>query len=160
MKSIIKVLKTKRNISVIIVIIGMIFTACQKDSSTICKRLAKQGTADITALKGEWGFEYFAYSANGQKIKNENAIQKGYINITDTCIWFYYTNELHYKYFLEEPNYISPILEGSTYINPPQEEIEIADAFDNSKCYVVKDDKLFIHYTENDKGNILILNKK
>jgi hypothetical protein len=42
---------------------------------------------------------------------------------------------------------------------PPQEEIEITCALVNAKCFVITGDKLFIHYKEKDRKNILILEK-
>lgn len=143
-----------------LIVVGIIFSSCQKDTPTVCKNLLKQGSTDLNALKGEWEFERFSYSANGRKIKNDTIIQKGHINITDTVIWFHHTNLLRYSYYLENPNYISVTFEGGTKVGAPQEEYDIVDAFDASKCYVIKENKLFIHYTEKDKKNILVLNKK
>lgn len=146
----------------IMAFIGLLsFNACKKDTSTICENLVEQGSANLTDLKGEWEFKHFAYTRNGDKIKNKDEIQKGYISVTDTgSIWLYYTNTINYEYALNNSNSITIILKGSTYINPPQEEISVSKAFNNAVCFVVKENRLFIHYTEMDKKNILILTKK
>lgn len=146
----------------IMTFIGLLsFNACKKDTSTICENLVEQGSASLTDLKGEWEFKHFACTPNGDKIKNKDEIQKGYISITDTgSIWLYHTNTINYEYTLNNSNNITVVLKGSTYINPPQEEIDVSKAFNNAVCFVVKENNLLIHYTEIDKKNVLILTKK
>ena len=148
--------------TIILLTMSLLFTtSCKKDTATICENLLEQGVANSSSLNGEWEFEYFAYTANGSKIKNKDEIQKGYINVTDTgSIWLNHANIIHYTYTLDNSNGIVILLKGSTFINPPQEEIAVTNAFSNAKCYVVKDDNLLIHYAEEDKKNILILKKK
>lgn len=136
-------------------------TACKKDTETICENLLGQGSASQSILKGEWEFEYFAFTTNGSKIKNEDKILKGHISVTDTgSIWLYHTNTINYEYTLNNSNSIAMVLKGSTYVNPPQEEIDVSNAFNNAECFVVKENSLLIHYTETDKKNVLILKKK
>lgn len=149
--------------TILILFLGILTlnSSCQKDTSKVCENLLKQGSSDPNTIKGEWVFERFAYSPNGKKIKNNSAIQKGQVDITDTgSIVLYHTNQIHYNYFLKDVNYISVKLNGSTYINSPQEELDIVDAIEHSKCYVVKENKLFIHYMKKNKNNVLVLNKK
>lgn len=134
--------------------------ACKKDTSTICENLAEQGGTNLTDLKGEWEFKHFAYTANGNKIKNQDEIQKGELHISDTSMGISHTNTIGFLYKLNGPNGITVNMLGSTYINPPQEENDITVALINSRCYVVKGNQLLIHYKEDDKKNVLILNKK
>jgi len=54
---------------IIILVIATTTISCEKDTSTICENLLKQGIADATLLKGEWEFEYYDYTANREKIK-------------------------------------------------------------------------------------------
>jgi len=158
----IKTIKMKTMTIIMLSLIGLLsFNSCKKDTSTICDNLLEQGIATSISLKGEWEFKHFAYTANGNKIKNKDEIHKGYINVTDTgTIWLYHTNTMNYEVTLNNSNGITVTLKGSTYINPPQEETEISNAFGNSQCYVIKGNELLIHYSEKDKKNILILNKK
>lgn len=146
----------------IMTFIGLIsFNACKKDTSTICENIAGQGGTSLTDLKGVWEFKHFAYTPNGDKIKDKDEIQKGYISVTDTgSIWFYHTNTIHYQFSLSGSNSINLTQKGSTFINPPQEEISVSNAFNNSICYVVIGTQLLIHYKENDKKNVFILKKK
>jgi hypothetical protein len=151
----------KTIIILITLIIATFTTSCKKDTSTICENIAGQGGSSLTDLKGEWEFKHFAYTPNGDKIKDKDEIQKGYINVTDTgSIWFYHTNTIHYQFSLSGSNSINLTQKGSTFINPPQEEITVSNAFNSSICYVVKGTQLLIHYKEDDKKNVLILNKK
>ena len=148
--------------SIVLLTMSLLFTiSCNKDTATICENLLEQGIANSFSLKGEWEFEYFAYTVDGSKIKNKEAIQKGYISITDTgSVWFYHTNTIHFSYTLDNSNGIFLTLLWSTEINPRQEEISILDALKNSLCFVIKNDELLIHYKEADKKNIIILSKK
>lgn len=146
----------------IMTLIGLLsLNSCNKDTSTICENIAGQGNTSLTEIKGEWEFKHFAYTPNGDKIKNKDEIQKGYISVTDTgSIWLYHTNIINYEFTLSNLNNITVVVKGSTYINPPQEEIDVSKAFNNAVCFVVKENNLLIHYTEIDKKNILILTKK
>jgi len=155
-------IKMKTMIFLIMSFIGLLYLpSCKKDTTSICENLLDQGNANLSSLKGEWEFKHFAYTANGNKVKNQDDIQKGYINITDTgSIWFYHTNTIHYLFTLDNSNGIFITQNGSTYINPPQEEISVSNAFNNAICYVIKDNQLFIHYDGDNKKNVLILNKK
>lgn len=150
----------KKSKVLIIILLMITVTGCKKGSETICSNLLKQGTASVSELNGEWAFEHFAYTRNGKKIKNKDAISKGYINITDTLIYFYHTNTIYYIYTFSGSNSLAISQKGSTYINPPEEEVVVSSAFNNTKCYVISDNKLFLHYTEKDKKNILVLSKK
>lgn len=156
----------KTIIILITLVIATTATSCKKDTTTICENLLEQGSADISFLEGEWEFEYFAYTANGNKIKNKDEIQKGELHISDTSMdtlnmGMAHTNTVGFLYELDGANSITINMQGSTYITPPQEEIDITFALINSRCYVIKDNELLFHYKEDDYGNnILILKRK
>lgn len=134
--------------------------SCKKDDSKLCANLLEDGVASQSLLLGEWCFENYAYSKNGKNITIKSEIQNGCINVTDSGkIWFNHTNEILYNYNLINSNEITINQIGSTYVNAPQEEIDVTLAFSNSHCYVIKGNKLFLHYTEIDEKNILILTK-
>lgn len=161
-----KKMKTMRKMKTMTILtmtfIGLLsFNACKKDTATICENIAEQGGTNLTDLKGEWEFKNFAYTPNGNKIKNKDEIQKGFISVTDTgSIWLYHTNTINYEYTLNNSNNITIVLKSSTYINPPPVEIDVSNAFNNAVCFVVKKNNLLIHYKEIDKKNVLILTKK
>ena len=146
-----------------LIIFFLVFTTlngCERDTSTICDKLLEQGNAGQSLLKGEWKFESFAYTLNGSTIKYKEKIQKGTLAFNDTMMGVSHTNTIRFLYTLEGKNNIMIKMKGSTYINPPQEENDITVALINSLCYVIKENKLLIHFTEKDKKNILILTKK
>jgi hypothetical protein len=139
-----------------ILLTGM--SSCKKDDiPDICGNLLEQGTATLPSLIGEWNFQYFGYTSDGNKIKNKDEIHRGHMNVTDSLIYFRHSNSIYYNYLLDCENSISITQKGSTYVNPPQEEIDITCALVNAKCFVITGDKLFFHYKEKDKKNILIL---
>jgi len=146
----------------------IVFGGCKKNEPvSICDGLLKQGSADKAQLLGKWDFAAFAYSSDGIKLKNEIPITScGYWNgtgniiVTDTNrIECRYNNEFYFRYSLSNSNNITLTLNGSTYINPMCQEIEIENALGNALCFVVKEKQLLIHYKEQNHMNILILNK-
>ena len=146
----------------------IVFSGCKKDEPiNICNSLLKQGTADKTQLLGQWNFAAFAYTVDGGNIKNETVIHgcnewngPDNINIIDSInIICKYNNEFYYKYLLSNSNNIKLIPGATTKKNYACQEEELKIALDNAECYVVKGKQLFIHYKEQNKKNILILNK-
>ncbi|MGM0641955.1 MAG: hypothetical protein ACQESN_11105 [Thermotogota bacterium] len=160
----------KTIIIVITLVIGTATISCEKDTTTICENLLEQGSADTTLLKGEWDFEFFAYTPNGNKIKNNKEIMDSWMyiedicnqNSNDTCYMYVYSdNSIRYIYTLENNNGISFNMHGSTYVNPSEEEVKITNALSSAFCYVIKDNELLFHYEEDDyENNILILKRK
>jgi hypothetical protein len=139
----------------------MAILSCKKNTTTICKNLLSEGITNSNSLIGEWKFNNFACTPNGKKINNKNNIDIGYISVTDTGhIWLYHTNSFCYEYVTVNSNELTVILKEATKINSPKEEEEIAFAFKDIKCYSIKDNKLLLHYSNNDNKNILILTKK
>ncbi len=143
-------------------VIGLLFSfACKKDTASICENLAAQGEYNKNSIIGEWKFASFAYTANGKTNKTIDSIQKGYISVTDTgSVGVYHTNSMYYEYIIEHSNKIHFVLKESTYVNPPQEEIDVVHAFNNTVCYVVTDNTLLLHFTGNKDKNVIILTEK
>lgn len=146
----------------------IVFSGCKKDEPiNICSSLLKQGTADKTQLLGQWNFAAFAYTGDGINIKNETPITgcnvwdgPKSINIIDSInIICKYNNEFYYEYLLSNSNNIILIPGATTKKNYACQEEELKIALDNAICYAIKGKQLFIHYKEQNKKNILILNK-
>ncbi len=146
---------------------------CEKDTTTICENLLEEGSADISLLEGEWELEYIAYTPNGKRIKDKESISEKWKwsgsklvifgNISDSVnMGGKICNSLRGYYSLYSPNNISIFITTTTYIYCTI-EMELLKALNNSQCYIIKDNKLFLHYkshkSHNNK-NILILNKK
>ncbi len=160
-----------RTITILIsLVIATTTISCEKGTTTICENLLEQGSADAALLEGEWEFEYFAYTANGNKIKKDEEILNSRMEIKDICnrnsidtcyMHVNSTNWIRYIYTLENSNGISFNLNISTEIMPTEEEIKLTNALANVFCYVVRDNELLFHYKKDDKGNnILMLKRK
>lgn len=159
--------------TIIILISFVIATAtisCEKDTTTICENLLEQGMADPALLKGEWDFKYFAYTANGGKIKKNDEISNSRMKIEDVCevnsndtcyMYVFSINSIRYIFSLSNNNKISFSLDISTEVAPSEEEIKITEALANVYCFIIMDNELLFHYKKDDYGNnILILKRK
>jgi hypothetical protein len=158
----------------IIILISLVIAtttiSCEKDTTTICENLLEQGMADPALLIGEWDFEYFAYTANGEKIKKNDEISNSRMQIEDVCevnsidpcyMHVYSVNSIRYIYTLSNSNKISFSLDITTEVAPSEEEIKITEALANVYCFIIMDNELLFHYKKDDYGNnILILKRK
>ncbi len=160
----------KKVIIIFTFIIATTTISCEKDTTTICENLLEQGSADMSLLKGEWVFEYFAYTPNGKKIKKNDEILNSWMEIEDICdinsndtcyMYVHSTNWIRYIYTLENNNGIFFSMNISTEAYPSEEERKLTNALANVYCYIIKDNELLFHYKEDDyENNILILKRK
>jgi hypothetical protein len=145
----------------ILLILAGSFSACQSDDEKICDNFEKHGISNKEALIGEWKFDAFGFTVNGKKIKEKEMFEKGYINITDTGkIWFYYTNTCYFDYFIERNNIVCRNFISTNINDIDGKETPLLNIFDNSICYKIDDEKLYIHTRKTDNYNVLILKKK
>jgi heat shock protein HslJ len=141
------------------------FSACQSDDEKICDNFEKHGISNKEALIGEWKFDAFGYTVNGEKIKEKEKIKKGDISFFESgkCTLFYINSFLG-EYNITGINEITVIGNFVTLVNDREEELEkeedIADCFLNSICYKIENNKLYIHTKKINNHNVLILKKK
>ena len=127
------------------------------------------GTILAESLIGEWELIKFAYMANDDKILDVAAISKGSLTIpyASTPIENYlddrwclsHTNQVWFVCSLAEDS-IELQQKGTTYIYPPQEEIEIQIALSNAYRIAIEDDELMIYFKGDKNKNLLILKKR
>lgn len=156
-------MKAKTTLLLLASCLLLVFASRCKDkdeTSSLCKKLLKQGTANPELLIGEWRFESFSHTKDGVNFIEKGKIDKGKIVITDSAtIWLTHTNEYRYIYEIISSNKIKIHLNGSTFINPPDEEIYITEVFDKAICYSIHNNVLYLHFSEAGEQNILVLNK-
>jgi hypothetical protein len=153
-------MKKNNVVFVLVSVIAVIFFCnCERKTSTLCENLLSQGTANPTSLEGKWKFECFAYSADGNKIKDKDVITRGELTINDSLITFFHTNSALFKYNSGANNGISLSGDIHTLVEAPQEEEDVMQALNSAQCYVVKQSTLDIHYTTIAKKNVLRLTK-
>ncbi len=156
-------MKTKTILLLLATCLLLVFASRCKEKEetlTLCKELLKRGAANPELLIGEWRFESFSHTKDGVNFIEKGKIAKGKIVITDSdTIWLTHTNEYRYIYEISSSNKIKIRLNGSTFINPPDEEIYITEVFDKVMCYSIYNNVLYLHFSESGEQNILVLNK-
>ena len=162
----------KAIIILITLVIATTATSCKKDTTTICENLLGQGSADISFLEGEWEFEYFAKTTSGSKIRDKESIPSGkwisfdIINMggDSVNIGGSICNNLKGYFSLHSANNISITVNTITYKGCGDEinelEVKLLKALNNAQCYIINENKLFLHYKSHNNKNILIFNKK
>jgi hypothetical protein len=124
--------------------------------------LSENGDVDPAPLVGEWDCIKFAYIAEDKTISNVVLLLKGHIvvpNMEDKWT-FVHTNEIFYNHSLSEGNLIKLTMSGSTFIMPPQEEIDICEALENAYSFSIKVNELMIYFIGVENKNLLILKKR
>jgi uncharacterized protein YcfL len=142
-------------ITTLCLVVAMFFVAVS------CEKQETPRYNDQTLLVGEWDCIKFAYTADGKTILDINTLSKGRLvipNMEDKWV-FVHTNEIFYDHSLSG-NSIKLTMNGSTFINPPQEEIDICEALKNAYSFAIKDHELMIYFTGDDNKNLLILKKQ
>ncbi len=162
-------LKENEIMKTIIILITLIIAAttisCEKDTTTICENLLEQGIADSISIKGDWAFKYLAKTLNGKKITNKEAISnENWIGFENNKIKGSICNALGGDYSISSINHISITIASITFKlcdNETNElESRLLKSLNNSKCYVISDNELIIHFSGNVDKNVLILTKK
>ncbi|GHT68708.1 hypothetical protein AGMMS50239_34360 [Bacteroidia bacterium] len=139
-------------ITTLCLVVTMFFVAVSCDKQETPRYI------DPTLLVGEWDCIKFAYTADGKTILDINTLSKGRIiisNLKDKWA-FVHTNEIFYNHSLSG-NLIQLTMNGSTFVMPPQEEINICEALENAYSFAIKDNELMIYFTGDDNKNLLIL---
>ena len=152
-------------------------TGCNKQEANInqddliSSNLLKNGDIDSTSLVGEWKCIKFAYTTNGDAILDVASISTG--NLTIPIASTPIENTLEDRWCLSHTNqnwYICSLsnnlidliitLNGSTYVMPSLEEIDITFALENAYSFVIRDDELIIYFRGGENKNLLILKRK
>ena len=123
---------------------------------------ASEDDIDPTLLIGKWDCVKFSYIAEDKTVSDVAVLSKGCLvipNMEDKWT-FFHTNEVYYNHSLSEGNLIKLTQSGSTYVMPPQEEIDICEALDNVYRFSLKDNELMFYFTGDDNKNLLILKKQ
>lgn len=159
-------IKMKTMTILIISFIGLLsLKGCKKDTETICENLAEQGITDSMSIKGDWEFQYFAKTNNGNKITNKESISsEKWIGFDSNNISGGICNVLGGNYSLNSANNISISINSTTFklcdAETNELESKLLKALNNAQCFVIHDNELIIHYSGDKSSNILLLTKK
>ena len=146
-------------ISTLCLVVITLFAAVGCDKSEIP---SDGGDIDPALLIGEWDCIKFAYIAEDEMISDVAVLSKGHIVIPNLeNKWkFVHMNEIFYNHSLSEGNLIKLTMSGSTFIMPPQEEIDICEALENAYSFDIKNNELMFYFTGIENKNLLILKKR
>ena len=139
------------------------FPACEKEEK-ICDNFAKQGISDKNALIGNWKFESFGYTTNGNTIRKKNKIRKGEMIFSESGVYhFWYGNSYGGNYMILKENemifYRGTVTEKGLTKEEKNVEETIRECVFNSICYKIDKEKLYIHTMKIKDNNVLILKK-
>ena len=158
MKVILKKPQWSTMITTLYLVIVTLFVATGCDKS---ENPPASGDIDSTLFIGEWDCIKFAYIADDKTISDVAVLSKGYFiipNMEDKWT-FVHTNEIFYEHSISG-NLIKLTMRGSTFILPPQEEIDICEALKNAYSFAIKDNELMIYFTGIENKNLLIFKKR
>ena len=74
----------KRVVIFITVVLSIFASSCKPHDEKICDIFARQSVNNPETLIGEWEFEYFGYTVNGDKIKEKEKIARGGISFSES----------------------------------------------------------------------------
>ena len=162
-------MKRIMTLSILAIFFAIAFSACEKEKK-ICDNFAKQGISDKNALIGEWKFECFGYTINGNTIrKKRNKIDKKIsVSFYEWGMFsLHYWNNFLGPYTTNNTNEITIIIDRQTELLPPvanqmeeaQKEIDFSKYFSNAICYKIDNENLYIHTKKVNGYNVLILKK-
>lgn len=154
----------ERILNIIILVVLCFSCSCKKTGSTsqiVCSNLLNRGVADTVLFEGKWGFEYFAYTFDGNGItQNDSAHVLGYILFNNGVISGTAMASIKGSYNITSPNNLSIQAASTEYRELFKTEKRVQSALNNSLCYALKNDTLLIHYTEDGNSkNVLILRR-
>ena len=149
-------------------LIGLVACEEPKDKQIIAANLLNKGSVDTSLLVGKWDCIKFAYTTDGNKIKDV-------ANISNCTINFYHIGEdlLEYNFSVHFKVCMYPYSRSGNIINYIQdkmacyailepytdEELEVAKSLVNAYSFVIKGNELIIHFIGIKNKNLLILKK-
>jgi len=148
-------------VNLIFILISLNYS-CEHKNEKICDTFAKQGSANEKTLIGEWVFETIGYTYDGNKINEKEKLECGGITFSKSgkITSFYYYNSGWGTYEISNINAISINAGLYTYAMAPPIERTIVKCINNSICYKVVKENLYIHTKKIDDYNVLIFKKK
>jgi len=149
----------------LVILLFLGFSCVKPNEEEICDCFVKQTTTNIEDLIGRWEFESFGYTVDGEKIKEKEKIARGGITFSeDGKFSLSYVNTMWGNYSISRINAIKFFGDVTTKVGMTKKEEEkenaIFNCIDNSTCFLLLNEKLYIHSSKVKNFNLLILTKK